>query len=99
MPLYLFRCGSCESEEEVIQRMDAANPTCLNCGGDMIKRPTSHAFVFMKGKGGYPSFRRKHLGTAPGTTGVLSSEEKRGGPGSPLPAAKIEGEKWLESIE
>jgi len=52
----------------------------------------------MKGKGGYPSFRKRYLGTAPYTRKIFPSEVK-GGPGSKLPEAKIEGEKWIESIE
>jgi len=65
----------------------------------MYKKPTCHSVIYMKGKGGYPSFRRKYLGTAPYTTGVMSPEETKGGPGSKLPAAKIAGEQWLESLE
>lgn len=98
MPIYVYKCGDCGFEDEVIQQMGVNKLNCPNCGRSMSKKPTSHAFVYMKGKGGYPSFRKRYLGTAPYTTKVMPSEV-RGGPGSKLPAAKIEGEKWLESIE
>lgn len=96
MPLYVYKCEYCGFEDEVIQQMGSNGLTCSKCGENMTKKPTHQAFVRMKGN---PSFRRRYLGTAPYTTRTLSSEKVKGGPGSPLPVAKIEGEKWLESLE
>lgn len=98
MPIYLYKCEQCEYEEEIIQQIGGDGLNCPECGLVLHKKPTCHAFVFMKGKGGYPSFRKRYLGTAPYTRKIFPSEVK-GGPGSKLPEAKIEGEKWLESLE
>jgi len=98
MPIYAYKCKNCDFETEVIQQMGANKLDCPKCKVSMSKKPTCHSFVYMKGRGGYPSFRKQYLGTAPGTTRITGFENK-GGPGSKLPEAKIEGEKWLESIE
>jgi len=95
MPIYCYRCENCGFKDEVIQRIGEDKLNCSKCGGGMIKKPTHQAFVRMKGN---PSFRRRYLGTAPYTRRQFPSELK-GGPGSKLPKAKIEGEKWLESLE
>jgi len=95
MPLYIYKCNHCDFEDEVLQNIGTNKLDCAKCGFSMNKIPTAHAFIYMKG---YPSFRRRYLGTAPYTTKPNPSELK-GGPGSKLPLAKIEGEKWLESIE
>lgn len=92
MPIYIYKC--CGVEDEVIQQIGADAPGCLKCGMTMIKKPTHQAYVEMKGT---PSFRRKYLGTAPYTSRDSKYEDK-GGPGSKLPTAKVEGEKWLESL-
>ena len=96
MPIYVYKCERCGFEDEVIQPLGTNGLNCPKCGVGMSKKPTYHSFVYMKGKGGYPSFRRRYLGTAPYTT---KATKLKGGPGSKLPAAKTEGEKWLESIE
>jgi len=95
MPLYVYKCKNCEFEDEVIQKIGADGHNCSKCGAVMFKKPTCQSFVYMKG---YPSFRKRYLGTAPYTRKIFPSEVK-GGPGSKLPVAKIEGEKWLESLE
>ena len=93
MPIYVYKCDKCGFEDEVIQQMGVNGLHCPKCGLSRSKKPTRHAFVYMKG---YPSFRKRYLGTAPYTT---KPSKVKGGPGSKLPAAKIEGERWLESIE
>lgn len=98
MPIYVYKCETCGFKDEVIQQIGTNGLNCSNCGTGMSKKPTHHSFIYMKGKGGYPSFRKRYLGTAPYTRKIFSSEV-RGGPGSKLPQAKIEGEKWLESME
>ena len=92
MPIYVFGCKNCETEVEVLQPIDADEPSC--CGTAMTKKPTAHSFVYMKG---YPSFRKKYLGTAPGTS-RFNGLEGKGGPGSQMPDAKSQGAAWLESI-
>ena len=98
MPIYVYKCEGCGFEDEVIQPISTNGLNCSRCGAGMTKKPTHHSFVYMKGKGGYPSFRKRYLGTAPGTSSISPFEHK-GGHGSKLPAATTEGEKWLESLE
>jgi len=31
MPMYTFKCPSCNREEEILQSMNAANPICKRC--------------------------------------------------------------------
>ena len=97
MPIYVYKCENCSLENEVIQNLNNNGFYCPQCGKDMFKKPTSFSFVYMKGKGGYPSYRKQYLGTAPGTTRVTGYEGK-GGPGAKSPVAKMEGEKWLERM-
>tara|TARA_Y100000310_G_scaffold345852_1_gene471405 strand:+ start:12286 stop:12582 length:297 start_codon:yes stop_codon:yes gene_type:complete len=97
MPIYAYGCEPCGVESEVIQPIGAEDPKCLECGVAMVKKPTCHAFVYMEGKGGYPSFRKRYMGTAPNTSRILPGETK-GGPGSNRPDAKLQGEKWLEKM-
>lgn len=35
MPIYDFRCKSCEQQREVRQPMSASPPLCANCGQEM----------------------------------------------------------------
>jgi len=53
MPIYEYKCQSCEQLIEVMQRMsEAPLTTCENCGGDLKKQISAPAFQF-KGTGWY----------------------------------------------
>lgn len=53
MPIYEYKCQSCEQLIEVMQRMsDDPLTTCKNCGGDLKKQISAPAFQF-KGTGWY----------------------------------------------
>ena len=53
MPIYEYKCLSCEQLTEVMQRMsDAPLTTCESCGGDLKKQISAPAFQF-KGSGWY----------------------------------------------
>jgi putative FmdB family regulatory protein len=95
MPLYVYGCEDCEFEDEVIQNIGIDELACPKCGRGMLKKPTCQSLVYMKGA---PSFRKQYLGTAPYTSRVTGLENK-GGHGSQSSAGKIEGGKWLESLE
>ena len=94
MPIYVYKCETCGLTSEALQPIGTNELDCSKCGVAMSKQPTCQSLVYMKG---FPSFRRRYLGTAPYTPRVLSSEVK-GGPGSKQPVAIMLGEKWLESL-
>ena len=48
MPLYEFRCKSCENEFEELQSRDAENPKCPECNSDTDKL-ISHFMGIIKG--------------------------------------------------
>ncbi len=53
MPLYEYQCRSCGNVSEVIQRLsDDPLSTCGECGGELKKLVSAHAFQF-KGSGWY----------------------------------------------
>ncbi len=53
MPLYEYRCQSCESHTEVVQRFDdPPRATCEECGGELKKLISAPAF-HLKGEGWY----------------------------------------------
>ncbi len=96
MPLYVYECEACESKAEVLQPIGTNNKDCPKCEMPMVKQLTCQALVFMKGA---PSFRKRYLGTAPYTTRDTSGKRLPGGPGAKGADTKMEGEKWLESLE
>jgi putative FmdB family regulatory protein len=65
MPLYLYICDKCQTEQEVIQGLNAASPLC--CGDSMRKLPTMPSKIEIKGihSAGYKrdyakDYRRRH---------------------------------------
>jgi putative FmdB family regulatory protein len=53
MPLYEYKCGSCDSVIEVIQKFsDAPLTTCQSCGG-VLQRLVSAPALQFKGSGWY----------------------------------------------
>lgn len=96
MPIYVYECEACELETEALQPIGTNKLACARCGLPTVKQLTCQALVYMKGT---PSFRKRYLGTAPYTTRDTSSERVKGGLGAKTAKAKMEGEKWLESIE
>lgn len=76
MPLYEYRCESCEHQFEVIQKFsDAPIAVCPKCGaGPVAKLFSSPAFQF-KGSGWYiTDYARKDKGGAAGGASAKSSE-------------------------
>ena len=95
MPIYLYECKRCESEVEALQVMGASELACSECGQSMFKKLTHPALVFVNKYA--PSVRREYLGTAPYTS--RSPSRPRGNYIPQSPETKMEGEKWLQSIE
>lgn len=52
MPIYEYRCEQCGSEQELISRFSDPNPTCTQCGQEMIKKISLSSF-HLKGSGWY----------------------------------------------
>ena len=54
MPIYEYRCESCEHELEVIQKMsDAPLTDCPSCGEPALRKKISAAGFRLKGSGWY----------------------------------------------
>jgi putative FmdB family regulatory protein len=53
MPIYEYKCSSCDRQFETMQRLaDAPLTTCETCGGDLEKLISAPSFQF-KGSGWY----------------------------------------------
>lgn len=78
MPIYEYRCASCEKEFEVIQKFsDPPIKKCEHCGGKVEKLISSSAF-HLKGTGWYATDyakkdkKAKDPGKPPGCSGCPS---------------------------
>lgn len=77
MPIYEYRCESCQGHHEALQKLsDEPLVRCPHCGQDALKRQISAAGFRLKGGGWYEtdfkSSQRKNIagesaGAAPGT--------------------------------
>lgn len=50
MPLYEYKCNSCEAIKEVLQKFDDPAPRCSACTQDMVKQVSVTSFS-LKGDG------------------------------------------------
>lgn len=53
MPVYTYECPQCRTRQDALRQIsmrDGMNPSCQNCGTEMIRVPTPPAIVF-KGSG------------------------------------------------
>ncbi len=54
MPIYEYRCESCQHELEALQKLsDEPLKTCPKCGADTLKKQVSAAGFRLKGGGWY----------------------------------------------
>jgi putative FmdB family regulatory protein len=54
MPIYEYKCSSCEATEEHFQRMtDKRKKICKKCGEKTLERVISPSAVIFKGEGFY----------------------------------------------
>ena len=49
MPIYDYRCGNCGERVEVLVRSGGEEPRCPNCGGALLEKLFSTAYL-MSGK-------------------------------------------------
>lgn len=56
MPIYVFKCPTCDKDFEALCKMGAASEPCPVCGTPGIKQLTTHSWARIKGyseKNGY----------------------------------------------
>ena len=97
MPLYEYRCSTCEETFEVIQQFsDAPLQTCQKCGGPLDKLLSSSAIQF-KGAGWYINdYSRKSSGNATDSSAKTTKDEKGG---EAAPSSAKEGDSKSKSTD
>jgi len=58
MPIYEYRCITCDAEFEKLMKIDAPLPQCSSCGSAEVKKKVSASGFVLKGSGWY----RDHYG-------------------------------------
>jgi len=93
MPIYEYRCGSCGTRREVLQKMsDAPLSECPSCGQPALQKLVSAAGFQLKGSGWYATdFRGGDKGKK-GEDGkdAAKDQPKTGDEGKPKEEAKTE---------
>ena len=70
MPIYEYRCSSCGSEHEALQKLsDPPLVTCPSCRKDALTKLVSAAGFQLKGSGWYATDFRNGSAPAPTTAG------------------------------
>ena len=85
MPIYEYRCGSCGSQKEHLQKMsDPQLTTCPACGKESYSKMLSAAGFHLKGSGWYATDFKGGNKTAPKAE---STPPCQGGSGACTPCA------------
>lgn len=75
MPIYEYRCGSCGSENEHLQRLnDAPIAVCPACGSDAYTKLISAAGFQLKGSGWYATDFKNAAKPKPDTAAAANNE-------------------------
>ena len=75
MPIYEYRCGSCGSENEHLQRLnDAPIAVCPACGSDAYTKLISAAGFQLKGSGWYATDFKNAVKPKPDKAAAANSE-------------------------
>lgn len=75
MPIYEYRCGSCGSENEHLQRLsDVPIAVCPACGSDAYTKLISAAGFQLKGSGWYATDFKNAAKAKPDAVAAASSE-------------------------
>ena len=95
MPIYEYRCESCEHKLEKLQRMsDGKLVDCPECEKPALKRLVSAAAFRLKGSGWYETDFKKdnkrNIADSPGASSTTSSSKKADTVSSDNKAAKPE---------
>jgi putative FmdB family regulatory protein len=80
MPIYEYKCSSCQEQMEVMQKIsDPALSVCPECGGALSKLISSSSFI-LKGGGwyadGYSSANKDEMGEAPAKPNKTEKADK-----------------------
>jgi putative FmdB family regulatory protein len=89
MPVYTYRCASCDYQFDQTQRFsDDPLTVCPNCGQEMLHKVYLPVGIVFKGSGFYATDHRSPSG-APRTAGGRSEEKSGEGKSeTPAPAAE-----------
>jgi len=90
MPIYEYRCSSCGTHHEVLQRMsDPLLVTCPSCHKDALVKQVSAAGFQLKGSGWYVTDFRN--GSKPPTKGEAKTDAKNDAKPVAAEGAKADG--------
>jgi putative FmdB family regulatory protein len=98
MPIYEYRCKSCEEELEVLQKIsDAPLEKCPACGQLALKKKVSAAAFRLKGGGWYETDfktgnKKNIAGGSEGSSPAGAGDGASAGKSDSSPAAKSGGE-------
>ena len=82
MPIYEYRCGSCGTQKEHLQKMsDAPLVTCPACGADSYAKLLSAAGFQLKGSGWYATDFKGGSTSKPAESSSESAAPASGGCG------------------
>ncbi len=96
MPIYAYRCASCNAVEEYIQKFDDPPMTvCEKCGGPLARAVTAAAFHLKGGgwyKDGYASTKSEGGDSKPDavqadSASTTTESKPKSEPAAPAPAA------------
>ena len=88
MPIYEYRCSSCEEAFEKLVKVRAEAPPCPECGSDDVVKQVSASGFILKGGGWY----KDHYGLkSSGDSKSDSSSSKSEGKSETKSAGKSEG--------
>ena len=89
MPIYEYRCESCNFQEEYLQKISEPPKTvCPSCGKETFRKLVSAVGFQLKGSGWYVTdFRNKSSGSSPstGTSAKPESTDKAASSGESAP--------------
>ncbi len=83
MPIYEYKCASCDGNFEKMVKMDAPAPACPKCGAaDDVRKMVSASSFVLKGAGWYKDhygLKSSGGGSGEGSSGGSSGEGSSGG--------------------
>ena len=98
MPIYEYRCASCGTTHEVLQKISEAPPTaCPTCRADALTKVVSAAGFHLKGSGWYATDFKN--GSKPATKTETKAETASEGKPEASPATKTEAKSDTKSAD
>lgn len=53
MPIYVYKCKKCNTEQEVLRKINEKHPICKNCNIDGLEKQVTSASARFYGSGYY----------------------------------------------